>query len=96
MSKTKRREAIRARLTPEVVELWARINAGHDRYVGCLRGSPACDSPDPQKHCAVCTDYLNAHLALEAALGLKPWDDVLADDDLCAALDAALDEQEGA
>jgi hypothetical protein len=91
MSGTERRDAIRQRLTPEAITAWGRVRAGEDRYFSCLRGTP-CDSPD--RHCASCADYLAAYRALEAALGLRPWEDADADDELVAALDDAL-EQEG-
>jgi hypothetical protein len=93
MTTNKRREEIRRCLTPEAVEAWKRIRAGEARYFRCIREPDAnCDSTKKARHCAPCAAYLEACRDLDAALGLKPWEDVEDDLDVVDVLNEALEE----
>lgn len=59
-------------IMPETVDLFIRSAELRPIYAACI-SDDVCRSPEPNRHCPECREYLNATSKLSEMLGLEPW-----------------------
>jgi hypothetical protein len=64
----------RTRITPAAVALFVTAEKHAARYAECVAGQRCHSQNGGREHCAECRAFLEAHAALDRALGLKPWE----------------------